>query len=181
MNFLFPVLASVLFGSVAAALVAHFLTTFRADLEYRLRKLEELYVALEASVRHVRVIYHDMSNVALGALSWKDAVAKGDRLMSDFQRDHSTATMIASIYFPDLVYVVERIRDFVEEFHTETIDPFTAVHVDGVKLPPFQRQFKTARADLRKRMQEACEKVVETSNDLRRGWFRTFLRSATSW
>lgn len=181
MNFLLPVFASVLFGSVAAALVSHLLTSFRADQEYRLKKLEELYVAIEASVRHVRMIYHSLINVAHGALSWKDAVVKGDALMVNYQRDHSTATMIASVYFPDLVCVVERLGNFVERFQAEQIVPFRAQHVDGRQSPTYEAEFKAARAELRKRKQEACEKVVETSNDVRRGWFRTFLRSATSW
>ena len=180
MNILFPVLASILFGSVAAALVSHFLTSFRADSEYRLRKLEELYLAVEASSRDLRLHYHHMLNVAEGTRSWEDAAEKGDALMIDFQRDHHTAKMIASIYFPDLVYVVDRMGEVADQLH-KTIDSFRAERIEGNDYPAYQSEFAAASQAVRQRKQEVCEKIVETSKDVRRGWFRTLLRSATSW
>jgi hypothetical protein len=180
MNILLPILASVLFGSVAAALVSHFLTTFRADREYRLRKLEELYMALEAASRHLRLLYHLMTKVADCTMSWKDAAQKSDTLTGEFQRDQATAKMIASVYFPDLVFVVDRLQEVADQ-RFNTIESFRVAHVHGKASPGYRTQFQAAFVSVLKRKREACEKVIEISKDVRRGWFRTLLNSATSW
>lgn len=179
MNFLLPALASILFGSVAAALVSHFLTTFRADQEYRLKKLEELYVAIEAASQHLRFHYYNMRNVASGILPWQESFEKGNALLLDYRREYSTATMIASIYFPDLVYVVGLLQVEAEKV-SATVESLRNVYVNGQAYPDHEKAFAAAIQEARRRRNEACDKVVEMAATVRRGWFHRLLRRATS-
>ena len=77
MQILIPALiaavVSMFFGSVAAAIVSHFLTVSRADKEYRLKKLEELFIAVQFWCNHLKKVYFNLSEVAANNLTWNGA------------------------------------------------------------------------------------------------------------
>jgi hypothetical protein len=57
---LIAALVSILFGSVAAAIVSHLLTISRADKEYKLKKLEELFIAVQFWCNHLKKVYFNL-------------------------------------------------------------------------------------------------------------------------
>jgi hypothetical protein len=172
MNILTPVLitalVSALFGSVSAAVFSHLLTSFRADKEYRLRKLEELYLTVESAGRNLRISFHYWAEVAGGVMLWIDAVDRGQVPLLDFQREHSTAMMIANIYFPDLAHIVDRLAQLARDVDGK-VNAFRVVQIDGMQFPSYESEFSAAAEEMKKRQQEACEKIIDASQEVRRG------------
>jgi hypothetical protein len=66
-------IVSILFGSVAAAVVSHALGAARGDKEYRLKKLEELFVSIECACRNLIIHYHYLWNVTDPVMTWAEA------------------------------------------------------------------------------------------------------------
>ena len=61
-NLLIAAVVALLFGSVTASMLSHFLTGHRADKEYRLKKLEELYNLAEVALRAYQALFSFCKN-----------------------------------------------------------------------------------------------------------------------
>lgn len=172
MNLLLPSLIaaviSVLFGSVAAAFVSHLLASRRAEYEFRLKKLEELYLAVEAASRNLLLHFDILKNVARGSISWADGLARGGPLLVEYSTRYAVAMMLCKVYFPGLIHPVELIGA-LEFSCKETLEKFTSAYKPGFALPEYAKAYEAAVIELKNRRSNAYERVFEAAEELRNG------------
>jgi hypothetical protein len=137
---LISAVVSVLFGSVAAAIVSHFLAISRADKEYRLKKLEELFIAVQFWCNHLKKVYFNLGEVAAGHLPWNEARLRDLPRIEQAEASYATALVLSNVFFKDLTFPLEQISKFVDELWMLRTQ-FKAIHGDFHPLPDYVTQF----------------------------------------
>src|SRR5437763_11656686 len=102
---------SIFFGSASAALLSHVLSSYRAEKEYRLKKLEELFSAVQTWVHLQRIYHFRLCDIATAETTGNEGVELANRAGEQAQREFYRAFMISKIYFGDLTHSLNRIRD----------------------------------------------------------------------
>lgn len=134
MQILIPALiaavVSMFFGSVAAAIVSHFLTVSRADKEYRLKKLEELFIAVQFWCNHLKKVYFNLSEVAANNLTWNGARLRDVPRIEQAEASYAAALMLSNVFFKDLTFPLERIIELRNEL-LQLLTKFKTIQQDG--------------------------------------------------
>jgi hypothetical protein len=94
---------TILGSGVVSAVVAQKLATSRAEREFRLKKLEELYSAVHRYCNHLTTANFMWLRVMSGELNYNEGLElllKQAQSVND--RSHETAVMLINIYFPEL-------------------------------------------------------------------------------
>jgi hypothetical protein len=170
---------SVLFGSASAALLSHVLSSFRAEKEYRLKKLEELFSAVQTWV-HLRRIYHfRLCDIATAETTGNEGVELANSAGEQAQREYYKSLMISKIYFEDLTPPLDRIRE-CEEKGREIAARFVSEQVNGNKYPAYQQAFDDVCSNLIKFRDEFDEKLFEEAKRVTRGALLAWTREKFS-
>jgi hypothetical protein len=166
---------SILFGSASAALLSHTLSSYKADKEYRLRRLEELFSAVQTWVHFKRIYYFHLSDIATADTKGDEGVELANSAGEQAQREYYRAFMISTIYFEDLTHPLNQILNLDTEGQ-ELLARFAKEQTDGMKYPSYDEAFERARSELLKRRDEFNEKFFEEAGRVKRGrmldWFQ---------
>jgi hypothetical protein len=158
---------SVLFGSASAAFLSHTLSSYRAEKEYRLKKLEDLFSAVQMWVHLKRIFYFRLSDIATGDSTGNEGTELANNAGEQAEREYSKALLIAKIYFNDLTYSMDRIRTLEDEA-ADTAARFITEQTDGTKYPVYDEAFGRTRGDLLDRRDAFHEKLFEEAEKVRR-------------
>jgi hypothetical protein len=182
MNVLLPVvtaaLVSMLFGSVAAALISHVLSSRRSEREYRLKKLEELQGCVAAWCIDLVHLHHGWGEVARGTQTWNLTVEQSNEGRRGAWGRCATALTIANLYFEELVPSVEQIRKVHVDMETN-LDVFSKAQEDLVPNVHFEKEFDDAIERIEGDLQDNFnERLYEAARQIRRrtllGWLSSF-------
>jgi len=165
---LIAALVSILFGSVAAAIVSHLLAISRAEKEYRLKKLEELFIAVQFWCNHLKKVYFNLSEVAAGHVTWNDGLLRNVPRIEEAEKSYATALMLSNVFFKDLTFVLEQITKLVDELYVVRTQ-FKANHQDGRAMPEYVTQFGQGVNRFEQLQNEFNEKLYQVAVDTNRG------------
>src|SRR4030095_1516904 len=97
-----PTIITILLSGISAAFLTHLFTQRRADREYRLKKLEELCLALDA---HANWVIQWL--VATSAHDYSQGPAPNP---GEDAKNYNTLTMLTHIYFPSLIPALQKLE-----------------------------------------------------------------------
>ena len=109
-------------------------------------------------------------------LTWDQALQNGTPLVTEAHRELSVALMIANIYFPDLVYALDRLSklDNIMDLKRETL---RIRGKSGTQFDASLADFESGSTQMKLRRDETAEKIFDTAKEIRRGRLITWLRS----
>jgi hypothetical protein len=166
---------SILFGSASAAFLSHTLSSYRADKEYRLKKLEDLFSAVQTWVHLKRIFYFRLSDIATTETKANEGVELANSAGEQAHREYCRAFMISKIYFVDLTHPINRIHQLDKEGQ-ELAERFIKEQSDGCKYPSYDEGFEGARSELLKSRDEFNEKLFEEAAKVERGRILDWVR-----
>jgi len=144
-------------GGVIAAVVAHKLSSARAEREFERRKLEELFVAVHRYCTKLFAANIVWPRVMRGEIDYNQGLDIFIKNHSKKDENHETAIMIINIYFPKLRQAFDGIlhrRDRINNIKSD----FKATYLRGNNCGSFERPFldelKAIDADEKKFMDE---------------------------
>jgi hypothetical protein len=174
-------LLTIAFSGLVSAYIAHRLAATRGDREFRLKRLEELFLASDKFFMHYVVQIMPYMPVMQGRLPFAKAKELIDK-HSDKQGSEQLRTMemLVKIYFPRLRDAYDKLvhhRDFIG---TRFLSPFlTRVH-KGDTCPDLFEGFSTAIQEIRKANEELAEAIWQEAERTRGNRIRRTLRKLTS-
>jgi len=111
------ILTAIFFGGLASAIFTQLFLRFREDREYRLHKLEELYVLVDEHCnKFVNYITDYMKKIKSG--NWET----GTKPTEESHKGYSTIVMIINVYFANLLPALQNIEDAKNLFVTSVGD-----------------------------------------------------------
>ncbi|HEY3853607.1 MAG TPA: hypothetical protein VGO67_04350 [Verrucomicrobiae bacterium] len=145
MNDFQTVVSAILGSSVGSAVVTHFLTSRRAEIEFRRKKLEELWLASDRYCTTASSSYAAYSQVFNGLLDFNQAQDLFIKHMEKTMNPDAAKTlnMVAQIYFPKLIPHVSAVVEAVFALST-VVNNVRSAHNAGNSLSYFSPAFNAA-------------------------------------
>jgi hypothetical protein len=142
-----------------------------------LKKLEELFLAVQAWTRHLRLIFYYLSETARGVYNWEKGIGYANEQREHGQPHFATAKMVSNVYFSDLTHVVNLIEKFDIDMHAE-MSLFLEQYLQGTaNLDDYKTKFDRAEKRAKELRNEFNEKLYRAAADIRRGRIWTWLRN----
>jgi hypothetical protein len=139
--------ATILGSGVVSAMVNHRFTARRAEIEFRRKKMEELFLAFHGYCSQIATLNVVWPKVMNGELSYNEALDLNSN-HSERGRDHfENVEMLVSLYFPDLSgpwREVLAVRDRINEVKGD----FKQAYKIGGPDPAFVQPFWTVLQSL---------------------------------
>ncbi|MCX6980506.1 MAG: hypothetical protein NTV08_07105 [Verrucomicrobia bacterium] len=158
-------LFTLLLGGVAAALLGHVCTQARGDREHRLKKLEELCLALDSHCNSTTQWI-----VKTARLDFSHAVTPNP---NEEAQDYSLLTMLANIYFPELIPALQAIEDIKNESLRRFLD---LAHSGDCASEKDRGEFVLLAQRLTPLHFEFRRKLIDLANRTRRGHLLSWIK-----
>jgi hypothetical protein len=137
---------TILFSGVVAAVVAHKLSSDRAEREFKRKKLEELYIAVHHYCTKLFTANIIWPEVMRGKINYDEALDLSIKNHSENDKSHETTMMmIINIYFPELLPPIEAIlrqRDQINRVKSDFKQAYQRHEVCDSFAQPFLQELK---------------------------------------
>jgi hypothetical protein len=157
-------IVSVATSGVVSAIVAHMLSTGRAEKEFRRKKLEELFMAVHTDCTKLFSTNLIWPRVMRGEITYDEGNDLLIKNLSDRDKSADIALMLINICFPDLrpsFQTMLQRRDQISQIHSEFKKAYQRGENCDAFVKPFLEQLKMIDTDetaLTDRLFRICEK-----------------------
>ena len=162
-NLLIAAVVALLFGSVTASVLSHFLTGHRADKEFRLKKLEELYNMAEVALRDYQNLYtsckFNTDHYAKATEALYDNSIEIIKRYDPVEPSYSVMKIIVNLYFNDTLLPA---YNFVYEART-TYRDVAAIAV--LSRQDIKNQDKYNFDNQAKELAVACDNAIKSHKE----------------
>jgi hypothetical protein len=171
MNDFQTIFSTILGSSVGSAVISHFLTSRRSEIEFRRKKLEDLWLASDRYCTTTSACYSAYTSVFSGQLDFNDAQDLFIKNMKNMDCDApKTLNMVARIYFPDLIPHVDAVVEAVYTL-SSVVNKVRSAHNIGNPYQHFAPAFNTAMLAVDSKKQSLIEAMSKTAK-YQRAFFR---------
>lgn len=158
-------IATVLFGGVVSSLVTHYMTIFRMDKEYRLKKLEELYGLCGS---HFKL---SSERIAISSMAgWQNDPIKSKRHEELYHRIAEILIDIQRIYD---IYFEDMAPRFMEWNRLSERARTLAIQLKSAKDQSYMNavlEREIVDREALKQFQAVIQDIKDKSNEIRYGW-----------
>ena len=149
--------ATILCSGVISAIVAHKLSSGRAEREFNRKKLEELYIAVHRYCAKLFTANMVWSEVMRGKIDYNQGLELFIKSHGEKDESQQTAMMIINIYFPQLrpsFDVILQQRDRINGIHSDFKAAYLRGEPCGSFVQPFLQELKGIDDGEKKLMEE---------------------------